>query len=166
MISLRPLPHSWRVSRYQEELRGDPRWASWTDVSDVGQTFNGMVLTSEEYHRVENSYISTSVRFAALTSASLFRVVYVGHQSGDFDLSAGQLVVRSDVGPIVRGNLRGELDCAIEAVNGRLQIAFGFDLYMYIAADSPCESAVVGAMQEGLWLEPDVPLTLWEDDGA
>ncbi len=166
MISLRPLPYSWRVSRYQEELRGDPRWASWTDVSDVGRMFNGVVLASEEYHRVENSYISASVRFAALTSASLLRVVYVGHQSDDFDLSAGQIVVRSDVGPIVRGNLRGELDCALEAVNGRLQIAFGYDLYMYVAADSPCESAVVDAMQEGLWLEPDVPLALWEDDGA
>ncbi|MEH3068180.1 MAG: hypothetical protein PGN15_09055 [Aeromicrobium erythreum] len=135
-------------------------------MADVGSRFNGIVLSDEEYVRVENTYIAAVVRFSVATSASLFRVVFMGSQDANFALSAGQLVVRSDVGPIVRGNLRGELDCALEAVNGRLQIAFGYDLYMYVGADIPCERAVAGAEEDGLWLEPGVPLRSWEDDDA
>lgn len=167
MISLSPLPHSWRVSRYEEQLRGYPGWESWIHVSEVGDMFNGIVLSDEEYLRVENTYISAVVRFAVATSSSLFRVLYVGHQNADFALTPGQLVVRSDVGPIVRGNLRGELDCALESDNGRLQIAFGYDLYMYVAADVPCETAVAAAEEDGLWFDTGAPLLLWgEDDDA
>lgn len=161
-----PLPHSWRVSRYEEQLRGEPGWESWTDLSDIGGRFNGIVLSEQEYLRVENTYISAVVRFAVATSASLFRVVSLAHQDANFALTPGQLVVRSDVGPIVRGNLRGELDCALDAVNGRLQIAFGYDLYMYVGADIPCETAVAGAEEDGLWLQAGVPLRSWEEDDA
>ncbi len=166
MTSMSPLPHSWRVCRYEEQLRGQKGWESWIGMSDIGERFNGIVLSNQEYVRVENTYIAAVVRFAAVTSASLFRVAFLGSQDADYALSPGQLVVRSDVGPIVRGNLRGELDCTLEAVNGRLQIAFGYDLYMYVGADIPCETAVAGAEEDGLWLEPGVPLRSWEDDDA
>lgn len=164
MIPLSPLSHSWRVCRYEEWLRGYPGWESWTDISDVGGRFNGVVLSDQEYRRVEDTYIAAAVRFAVATSASLFRILYLGNQSANFALTPGQIVVRSDVGPIVRGNLRGELDCVLEAVNGRLQIEFGYDLYMYVAADDPCETAVAGAEEDGLWLTPDFPLRQWDDD--
>jgi hypothetical protein len=160
-----PLPHSWRVCRYEKQLRG-PGWESWTDMADVGERFNGIVLSEEEYVRVENTYIAAVVRFAAVTSASLFRVDFLGSQDANFALSPGQLIVRSDLGAIVRGNLRGELDCTLEADNRRLQIAFGWDLYMYVGADTPCETAVASAEEDGLWLEPGVPFASWEEDDA
>lgn len=165
-LPLQRLPYCWRVSRYEPELRErETRWESWTDYSDIGAAFNGVVLSPEEYYRVEDTYIAAAVRFAVDASAVLLRVTYVGHhQAPDFALDPDQIVVRSDLGPIIRGNLRGNLDCALEATNGRLQVAFGYDLYMYIAADSQCESAVAGAARDGLWLEPDVPLALWDDD--
>ncbi len=166
LSTLSPLPHSWRVCRYEEQLRGYPGWESWIDKSDVGERFNGIVLSDEEYLRVENTYIAAVVRFAVATSATFFRVAYLHHQDANFALTPGQIVVRSDVGPIVRGNLRGELDCSLDAVNDRLHIEFGWDLYMYLAADDPCERAVSGAEEDGLWLTPDFPLRRWDDDDA
>jgi hypothetical protein len=83
---------------------------------------------------------------------------------GDFALTEHQQVVRSDLAPIVRGNLRGDLDCALESIDGILQVAFGYDLYLYLAASSPCERAVSDAVRDGLWLEPGASLPLWDDD--
>ena len=124
---LKPLPFSWRLSRYEPQLRASREWESWTDRTDVGHSFNGFVLTEEEYLRIEDAYIAAATRFAVDVSASVFRVVYVGHQSGQYALVAGQTVIRSDLGPLVRGNLRGDLDCAIESTEGLYQLAFGYD---------------------------------------
>jgi hypothetical protein len=158
------LPHSWRVSRYEPALRAaGSEWASWTDYSDVGKTFNGMVLTEQEYLRVENLYLDAAARFAADAAAEVFEVVYVDHQQDGFELFAGQKLPRSDLGPVVRGSLRGTLDCALQAVSGTCQFEFGFDLYMRVAAQSACDRAVTEVERAGLYLEPGFPLVLWEN---
>jgi hypothetical protein len=119
MSTLDPLPNCWRLSRYEPALRArDSRWESWTSYSDVGKEFNGITLTFEEYLRVENLYIDAVTRFAMDAAADVFRVVYIGHQQTGFGLSAGQRLLLSDLAPVVRGNLRETLDCALEGVEG------------------------------------------------
>ncbi len=165
MTNLRPLRYSWQVSRYDPELRElETRWESWTDRSDIGGTFNGLVVYPEEYQRVEESYVTAAVQFAVDASARLFRVVYVGHQGTGFALEPDQVVGRSDLGLIVRANLRGHLDCAVESTNGAYQLAFGYDLYMYVAAETPCERAVDECLRAGLSLRAGIPLALWRAD--
>lgn len=164
MSTLDPLPNCWRLSRYEPALRGrDSRWESWTGYSDVGKEFNGITLTSEEYLRVENLYIDAVTRFAGDAAADVFRVVYIGHQQTGFGLSAGQRLLLSDLGPVVRGNLRETLDCALEGVEGTFQVEFGFDLYIHLAAVAPCERAIVESDRAGLHVEAGVPLVLWEN---
>lgn len=162
---LKPLPYSWRLSRYEPELRAkDAEWQSWTDVSDVGQVFNGLPLTMEEYVRVENLYVDAATRFASEFPAQQFRVVYLGVQRDGFALREGQSLVRSDIAPVVRGNLQGSLDCAVVSSDGGFQITFGFDLYMYLAAHMSCDRAVMEIEQAGLRVEHGVPLAQWEQD--
>lgn len=165
MTLLVPLPYSWRLSRYEPELRaGAAGWESWTDYSDVGRSFNGLILTMEEYLRVENTYVDAAVRFALEFPTELFRVAYVGQQSDGFALREGQSLVRSDLAAVVRGNLRGLLDCAVVSTDGACQVAFGYDLYMYVAAAAPCERAVMESERAGLQVEAGVPLAAWERD--
>jgi hypothetical protein len=163
VTTLTRLPHSWRVSRYEPALRarGSER-ESWTDHSDVGKCFNGITLTEEEYLRVENLYIDAVTRFAVDAAGDVFEVVYVGHQETGFGVSRGQTIPRSDLAPLVRGNLRGDLDCALQAAAGTCQIEFGFDLYIRVAAVNACERAVAETERAGLYVEPGVPLVLWE----
>lgn len=164
MRTLRPLRHSWRVSRYEPALRaGSSEWTSWTGHSDVGKIFNGVPLTEEEYLRVENLYIDAATRFAIDAGADTFELVYVGHQEPGYGLAPGQKILRSDLAPVVRGNLRGTLECALQSVAGTCQFEFGFDLYMRIAATSPCERAVSESERAGLYVEPGFPLVLWEN---
>jgi hypothetical protein len=162
--TLRQLPFSWRLSRYEPALRTrDSEWESWTAHSDIGKTFNGIPLTLEEYLRVEDLYLDGATRFAIDAAAEVFEVVYVGHKDERFGVSAGQRLARSDLGPIVRANLRGDLECALLAASGTLQIEFGFDLYMRVASSFACERAVAATAGAGLYVEPDVPLALWEN---
>jgi hypothetical protein len=166
MTSLPRQPYYWRLSRYEPELRArDTPWESWIDVSDIGESFNGIVLTEEEYLRVENTYIAALLRFALDVSATTFNMVHLGEdQEGGFALDADQVVVRSDLAPIIRGNLRGQIGCALKSTDGRLQIGFGYDLYVYVAASSACEQAVAEAIRDGLWIDTDVPPVWWEND--
>lgn len=162
---LDPPPFSWRISRYEPELRrGDPQYESWTDYADVGQSFNGLVLTLEEYFRVEDAYIAAALAFAVDMASTTFRVAYLGHHDDGYALSEGQRVVRSDIAPVVRGNLRGKLDCVLESADGSCQIAFGYDLYMYVAARTSCEEAVAHTWRMGLWVEPGLTHSAWEPD--
>lgn len=148
-------------------MRRDTSWESWTEISDVGERFNGIVLSSEEYLRVETLYIDAVARFAHDAGADGgFSVVFRGHQSPDFALSLGQEILRSDLAPIVRGNLRGDLDCALEDLSGTFQLEFGYDLYMRIAAARPCRQAVTDTVRAGLYVESGVPLVGWENSAS
>lgn len=123
MTRLRRLPYCWRVSRYSPELRvAGAQWESWIDVSQVGQTYNGLPLTSEEYQRVEDAYVHAAFQFALDTSTQVFRIAYLGHQEDGYALSPDQTLLRFDLGPVVRGNLRGSLDCGLEGTDYGCQI--------------------------------------------
>jgi hypothetical protein len=160
------LPYSWRVSRHDPELRDRGLLSDvWLSHNDIGRVFQGVPLTREEYERVENLYVQAAVRFAIDVGASQLRIVYVGHQEDRFDLEPGQVLPRADIGPVVRANLRGQLDCALEALDAGFQLAFGYDLYMYVACVVACGAAVADVASSGLWLEPGVSLALWEDHG-
>lgn len=165
MIIGKHLPYCWRLSRYEPILRArDAPFESWTDYSDIGSTFNGLELEPEEYLRVENLYIDAAIRFAFDSSSETFEVIYVGLVDSTGGMAVGQQILRSDFGPVVRRNLRGSLDCVLEGRGGRCQLAFGYDLYMYIAATTPCEAAVREATRAGLWVEAGIPPAYWEED--
>jgi hypothetical protein len=159
------LPHCWRVSRYEPLLRArESSFETWTDISDVGSTFNGLTLEIEEYLRVEDLYVQAAMRFALDSSTEIFQVVYQGTHDETTEALLGRRLVRSDLGPLVRGNLRGTLDCVIEGVGGSCQIAFGYDLYMYVAATTPCSAAVEDVERSSLHVEPGIPPAYWENE--
>lgn len=165
MISVPRLKYGWRVSRYSAELRArDSPWESWTSISDVGQPFNGIELTREEYLRVEDAYIDIVAGFLVDAGADFFDVVYVAHQEAGFELSEGQRLPRSDIAPLVRGNLRGTLDCALQSPAADLQVEFGYDLYLRIGAERSCQRAVARATRLGLYVESGVGLVLWDEN--
>lgn len=64
--SVMPLPfmYGWRIIKYNPAFR-DERGAylkdEWTSVSDVGKSFDGEVLTFEEYYKIENAYVASDL---------------------------------------------------------------------------------------------------------
>lgn len=58
--------YSWRVTKYNPVYRDDNghyKKDEWILVNDIGEEFDGTVLTAEEYLRVENLYVNAVLEF-------------------------------------------------------------------------------------------------------
>lgn len=163
--------NEWRVTKYDPKLRdsrGRFMGEEWTSFYDVGETFDGEVLTLERYVEVENSYVSAVLKFVRECDVSLLRVCEL--EIPDVHINN---VVELDLGPffdinnliegyeicdevaldaVVRLMLREFLWCKLEFYN-QFFIHFGSDYYMYIGANcTPCD-AIKYAKNDGLYVE-------------
>ena len=58
--------HEYRVTKYNPAFRdhsGAYTKVEWTMFRQIGQTFSGVLLTSDEYERVEEAYIQAALSF-------------------------------------------------------------------------------------------------------
>ena len=66
--------NGWRITKYNPAFR-DERGVylkdEWTSVSDVGKSFDGVVLTFKEYREIEDNYVSTALSLTPLLKLSL-----------------------------------------------------------------------------------------------
>ncbi|WP_320670049.1 hypothetical protein [Patulibacter defluvii] len=155
------------MSRHAPAARQEsPVWESWTEIADVGDTFNGIPLTLAEYVSVESAYVSAALRFAFESGVEVLEIPFVGSSPPGFGVVAGHRVPRSDLGALVRANLRAELDCTLRGIDGGFEVSFGYDLYMYVASNNACQHAVVETQRSGLYVETGVAPPHWESDPA
>jgi hypothetical protein len=150
--------HEYRVTKYDPDRR-DEHGAhpddDWTAFSDIGREFGGVVLTRDEYDRVESGYLDAVRIFAAAAGIDEFRVQGLErHGQPTLELQEGQLLELPDALEVVRGLLReAGFWCRLAADGGFVHI--GWDYYMYVGATadvSGIEPAVKGL---GLYLESD-----------
>jgi hypothetical protein len=144
-----------RVTKYDPALR-DSRGAytrkAWTTYSDIGKSFDGVVLTREEYERVEDAYATTAVAF--LREAGLPSLTVAGLEGpgeAQPSLSEASQLGLADVGEVVRRMLREELWCRLESADAFIHI--GWDYYMYVGVPRRCPRSEALARQLGLFVE-------------
>jgi len=154
-----------RITRYDPALR-DERGAylgdTWTSISDVGEEFAGVVLTLDEYDRVEAAYISSVVAFANDCGADRLEVRHL--ESGD-GLSEGDQLSVTEAAGVVRRMLREEVVCVLESPAGDFAVHVGFDLYMYVGSDCVATRAIDHARSAGLFVDEDWPSPQRSDGG-
>jgi len=147
--------HEYRVTKYDPSLRdasGAFLGDDWTSISDIGRSFSGVVLTREEYERVERAYIQAALAFldeggvGPLTVAEL--EAPPDHSIG---FTEGSQVSADQLGEVLQQILREEVWCNLESHNGFIH--FGYDYYMYIGVPHPCPAAERLATDSGLFVE-------------
>jgi hypothetical protein len=161
--------NSWRVTKYDPAFR-DARGAylkgEWTSFSDVGKSFDGVVLTFEEYRKIEDAYVSTALSFISEAGLDALTVTYLeSHRVSQarpedvrgiaFDpklARAGMSLSCEGIDDVWRLVLRELLWCKLESESG-FYIHFGYDYYMYIGSPVPSENAVAYGRQRGLFIE-------------
>jgi hypothetical protein len=161
--------NSWRITKYDPAFR-DARGAylkgEWTSVSDVGKSFNGVALTSEEYRKIEDAYVSTVLSFISEAGLDALTVTYLeAHRVSEarpedlrdiaFDpklVRAGMSLSHEALDDVCRLVLREILWCKLESESG-FYLHFGYDYYMYIGSPVPSEKAVAHGRQRGLFVE-------------
>lgn len=145
----------YRVTKYDPALR-DARGAyiadEWTSMADIGREFGGVVLTDDEYRRVEQAYINSAVAF--LQEGGLNSLTVKGlenHKEHALEFGEGSVLSLEQAGDIIRRILREEFWCRLECRGGFAH--FGWDYYMYIGVPHRCPEAE--HLAEGLGLYPE-----------
>jgi hypothetical protein len=145
----------YRVTKYDPALRDlDGRYLreEWTSAGDIGRLFDGVVLTREEYLRVEDAHVETVLAFLREAGCGCLLAVGVENHGGspsapaEADRQAG-----AQLGETIRRLLRGEFWCRLEGNGCFLHV--GYDYYLYVGVPSPCPQAYLLASHLGLFVE-------------
>jgi hypothetical protein len=165
------MQYQWRVSKYDPGLRADPDLFldDWTSVSDIGDVYRGQVLSLATYLAMEDRYVAAAMSFMRESDVSSLMVVDIEHgqppaaqspaDSLNTLLAEGEPLREGSwlSGPALeracRLNLRELLWCKLEDP-GSFFIHFGYDYYMYLGSDMPCQKSVRYAEGLGLFVEP------------
>jgi hypothetical protein len=124
----------------------------WTSVMDIGRTFAGVILTEDEYRRVERAYIESALAFLKEGGLNSLTVEgYENHKDVALDFGESSVFPVEQVGDLIRQILREEFWCRLEGRGGFLH--FGWDYYMYIGVPHHCPEAEHLAKRLGLYTE-------------
>jgi hypothetical protein len=154
LAALRSLPFHCHIHKYDpaRQIGAGYDDGSWTSISDIGERFNGEVLTREQYEAVETAHVDT--------------VLAMCRESGITTLE-----------PIASCDERCEGSIGVEAFAGRLRrilreedgsslwrdpqlrfyVAVGFDYHLYAGSHVTCPEAVELGRRRGLHPEVGAP---------
>lgn len=145
----------YRVTKYDPAFRdrlGRYRREEWTSVGDVGRSFGGVVLTREEYQRVEDAYVEAALAFLREVNCTSLVAVGVENHGGSPSAPAeGRRLAGPPLAEVIRRLLREEFWCRLEGDNCFLHV--GYDYYLYVGVPSPCPQASLLASRLGLFVE-------------
>ena len=99
--------------QYRNEL-GHYLRDDWTSFWDVGKICEGVLVTLEEYERVESQYLKTLEEVAKLWHVDSFRIRYIDYHDNDFSslgfsVEVGAIVTMEQFLGLARLTLREEM---------------------------------------------------------
>lgn len=140
-----------RVTKYDPRFREHPgryRRAEWTSFYDIGYSFNGHILTLEEYKETEDKYVLAVLLFLDAIGCKRVRINNLekheaAHHLNEEELARfsalqeGMLVPAAEVAPIVRLILRESIWCELLCERRPTWgVHFGYDYYMYLCSEN------------------------------
>lgn len=154
-----------RVTKYNPIYRNEKGWymkEEWTDFSDIGESFDGKMLTKEGYEEVEQHYISMiDDCFKALNTKeiSLTSLDWMSKPTKDKQLLPLYEKLEkqqyhfpvSELPNLVQLLLRKYIEGAI--IGDKIECYFGFDFYTYILTTKEHEETIYKANTYPLFVE-------------
>ncbi len=146
----------YRVTKYDpahRDSRGTYTRDEWTAISDIGRAFAGVVLTADEYRRVEGAYAAAAGAFLRESDMPSLTVTGLeNHAGARVAFAEGSALDLDEAEVAVRRMLRGEFWCRLEGAGAFLHV--GYDYYLYVGVPQPCPGAEALARELGLFVEP------------
>ncbi len=145
----------YRVTKYDPALRDGDAYTQgeWTAYSDIGRPFGGVVLTSDQYQRVEDAYVAAALDF--LREAGVSALLAIGLENGGgspASLIEGSMLSLEQLGDAIPRLLREEFWCRLEGSGAFVHV--GYDYYKYVGVPQACPQAEQKAGRLGLFVEP------------
>jgi hypothetical protein len=161
--------YGWRITKYNPAFRNEQGAYlkdEWTSISEVGDSFDGKILTFEEYRKIEDTYVSTALCFLSESNIDSVKV----NSLEKYNLSRTGKEILTDIefnSKILKNNfevsvevfkdvcrliLRDVIWCRLES-NSDFYVHFGWDYYMYIGSSICSEKAINFGIEKGLFVE-------------
>ena len=147
----------------------------WTSCSEIGKSFDGKVLTAEEYFTTENNYVDVACEIIRATGSTSIIVEYL-EKDGQWikrrmdaskireqnllllpralKVKQGDRLSISGFSEVARLCLRELLYGEFADTEHRSRIIFGYDYYMSIESDLDKETLKSIANRNSLFLDP------------
>lgn len=154
----------WRIAKYNPQYRdatGAYLKDEWTSYSDVGQIFNGHLLTIEEYLTIEKTYIKAIIVFMECLNIYALKVTDLEQEGlrckavhgieNLIRISNGEWIDKEKMHIVIQLILRNSIWCKLESPE--MFVHFGYDYYMYVGSTELCMLALQLIKQSGLFIE-------------
>lgn len=143
----------WLLSRYAPDV---PYYegATWTSISDIGESFPARVLTLAEYLRAEDLLVGAVMALHARAGSPALTVAAVDkHRARRLRrlLRPGSVLSSAQVAEVVRGMLREECG-AFLSKPGVFSVGSGFDMHLYVGSCAESETTLADIERSGLFV--------------
>ncbi len=163
------MKYCWRITKYDPEKRNSQGWFledTWISYGEIGESYQGKILTYDEYIRVENLYINAIVEFMKCLDISHLQIQGLeNHGSVNEDPSIDQeervfvntlqendLLSLEQIKTASKLILRNYFWCQLISKH-KMFVHFGYDYYMYIGSRSECKDTLQKIKNSGLFVE-------------
>ena len=142
----------YRITKYnpQNRVNGEYQVHEWTSISDIGKLFDGVVLTYNQYIKIEEAYIDCCIELLQKSNVSELAVCNPEYYD-DKIVFPKLLHTESDIRKVIMCCLREK--CWVKLETSSFFIHFGYDYYMYISTDLPCSLVEETAKKHSLFCE-------------
>ncbi len=151
--------HEFRVTKYDPAKRdqhGVYQTDEWIMFSQLGKECDGVVLTLQEYERVEAAYIQAALAFLEEVGVNELQVCGLENARMGFvddrRWTERETLTTERLPSVFRAVLRDQIWCRFEHRTG-VFVHFGWDYYRYIGVPTPCPTAQGIARDLGLFVE-------------
>lgn len=152
----------------------------WGGMGDVGQIYDGHIVTLDEYLDVEQKYVDAVTKIMDLSNCKFLTISYLGDTvrstkhsirrmlskknrfleydrllyNSYMELIENKRIYITDIDNIIRLNLREYTYTGLTNLKKGLEIHFGYDYYMYCNTKLPTDILEKEVRKIGLYLNP------------
>jgi len=159
----------FRVTKYNPIYRdenGFYKKNEWISVGDIGQCYDGEILTAENYQNIENAYVNAILSAVYELKVKSFKITCL--QKNDYreygfvyepqlkclhkTISDKMIMSIIDIPDAAKLILRENLWAKLES--NYLSIHFGYDYYIYFCAKKKLNQSLKIIEESGLFIRP------------
>lgn len=167
------IKYGYEIVKYQPQYYKDGVYTKneWISVSDIGESFDGEVLTKEEYLMVESAYVDTVKELVEVSGVKFLTIVgpdttFYPRRTKAFNkenkamyqvvssLNEGQRIAASKIDTVLKASLRELFWCALVNETKKVQVDVGYDYYLHFHSRLPEETIRKIARSHGLYCNP------------
>lgn len=148
--------NNYRITKYDplnRNEKGHYLYDDWTEISDIGKTMEGELVTVEKYLDVEADYINAVTQILKENKIEYLRVIgfdksslkywnkknkekwFHRHEFETINLFEDKQVTIEEIEIICQMIFRNYFHCSLEIMD-KVYIHFGYDMYMYVGTSN------------------------------